>query len=291
MNNMSNMQYSVEDSANESNSMVLLMDGVVRQFRERVFTVYPNSENALLPAFTRYRAYEWFNKLEELYNIHQLPRDEEKMVVVLNCLPEQYIAKIRKILRKPTINNKYEAIKHELISACVIRYYKDVRIIYNHRFPDSMCPSAVLLEIKRLTNKNVPEWILRIIWLKQFPEHSEVLIQLMPCDLNYMATVADKLWSYSTKVHDRQYGLIDGQDNTTRRNASMMDPTIGQRYDTGHGAAVSHPNVSVPAPPTVQHYTCRFHRQHGLDAINNMQPCTCIPRRPSWTTTHHYTQN
>lgn len=146
-----------------------------------------------IPEFWNKSPAVWFARIEAQFNSKGITQDQTKYDYVVSALDVNTADEIQHILLNPPAADKYQALKHELITTFgKSQFERDSELLNLNGLGDRR-PSALLRKINALNND--PETLKRAIFLANLPtEIRSVLAAQQFPDAEQLAAAADRIW-------------------------------------------------------------------------------------------------
>jgi len=136
----------------------------------------------------------WFAQLEGQFALGGITQDATKYLYVIAHIETKYAREVRDIITQPPEAGKYEAIKKALIQRLTITQEQRTRQLLEHEELGDRKPSQFLRHLRTLAGTNVPEQLLRTLWLGRLPSQMQVILATRPDDrLDEVAEQADRI--------------------------------------------------------------------------------------------------
>ncbi|XP_029680763.1 uncharacterized protein LOC115246214 [Formica exsecta] len=112
----------------------------------------------------------WFAQLESQFTLGGITQDATKYFYVLTHLETRYACEIRDIVTQPSAQGKYDAVKKALTQRLTATQEQRICQLLEHEKLGDRKPSQFLRHLQTLANNNVPEQLLRTLWLGRLPQ-------------------------------------------------------------------------------------------------------------------------
>ncbi|XP_011878689.1 PREDICTED: uncharacterized protein LOC105567961, partial [Vollenhovia emeryi] len=160
-----------------------------------------NRVSVRIPAFWNEEPELWFAQLEGQFTLSGITADSTKYACTLSQLDSRQIKEIKDIITQPPATNKYEAVKKALIQRLSISQEQRTRQLLELEEIGDRKPSQFLRHLRTLAGNNVPDTLLRTLWLGRLPNQMQmVLATRLEDPLNNVAEQADRIHEMSSKT-------------------------------------------------------------------------------------------
>lgn len=227
----------------------------------------------------------WFAQLEGQFSLAGISADITKFNYIVANLEYKYIIEIKDIIKNPPPTDKYEKIKHELISRLSSSQEQRVRQLLTHEDVGDRKPSQFLRHLQGLAGPNVPDDFIRSLWSGRLPTHIQVIIASQPrSTLDELATLADtvndvivqpQVNEASANTNPVVMELKTSIAELTRQVAALTSLSSSRsrakgRYGDRHSRSRSHSRDA-----TVERQ-CWYHRRFKGKATKCIPPCSYV---------------
>ncbi|KOX73840.1 hypothetical protein WN51_13918 [Melipona quadrifasciata] len=150
------------------------------------------------PPFNRENLKLWFLQVEAAMRLNRLTSDSSRFNYIIPCIPSDLCTtSIMNIIETPPDSNKYDTLKSKLLELFgkseETKIHQLLRIC---RMSDEK-PSHFLQRMRSMVEKNMPDSVLKIIFLEQIPQSVCNALAVRPdADLTTLALLADRVMEF-----------------------------------------------------------------------------------------------
>lgn len=150
-----------------------------------------------LPPFNRENLKLWFLQDEAGMKSSKLNSDTSKFDHVISRIPSDIALLIQNNIETPLETNKHDTLKNKLLKIFGKSEETKVRqLLKTCRMGDEK-PSHFLQRMKSKVDRNVPDSVLKIIFLEQLPQSLYDVLAINPeADLTTLALLADRVMEF-----------------------------------------------------------------------------------------------
>ncbi|XP_071634203.1 uncharacterized protein [Temnothorax longispinosus] len=143
----------------------------------------------------------WFAQLETQFTISGITQDSTKYFYALSQLDSRQIKEIKDVVTQPPEVNKYETVKRALIQRMSVSQQQRTRQLLEVEELGDRKPSQFLRHLRTLAGENVPDSLLRTLWLGRLPTQMQMVLATRTEDpLNSVAEQADRIHEMTSKA-------------------------------------------------------------------------------------------
>ncbi|XP_025263681.1 uncharacterized protein LOC112637690 [Camponotus floridanus] len=143
----------------------------------------------------------WFAQLEGQFILSGITQDSTKYSYVLSQLDSRQIKEVKDIITQTPEADKYETIKRALIQRMSISQEQRIRQLLELEEIGDRKPSQFLRHLRTLAGENVPDSLLRTLWLGRLPNQMQMILATCTEDrLNEVAEQADRIHEMSSRA-------------------------------------------------------------------------------------------
>ena len=152
-----------------------------------------------LPPFKKENPKFWFIQVESAMQVAKITSDNTKFHYIISQLEPEILSLIADVVETPPAIEKYQTIKRRLLEMFTQSEESKVRhLLRTCRMGDEK-PSHFLQRLKNLAGNNVPDSILKTIFLEQIPSSlHDILMASDNNDLARLALLADKISEFKS---------------------------------------------------------------------------------------------
>ncbi|XP_029675768.1 uncharacterized protein LOC115243157 [Formica exsecta] len=228
----------------------------------------------------------WFAQLESQLTLGGITQDTTKYSYVLAHLETRYAREIQDIVMQPPAQGKYEAVKRALTQRLTATQEQRIRQLLEHEELGDRKPSQFLRHLQTLANNNVPEQLLRTLWLGRLPQQAQVILATRTEDrLEDVAEQADRITEVTSRmtvaVATATQPSIEDQIKALTQQVEMLSAQIRERHSRSRSRARnqaprerSSSRVHKRREANKDDGQCFFHQRFGVEAKKCRQPCT-----------------
>ncbi|XP_071581987.1 uncharacterized protein [Temnothorax nylanderi] len=143
----------------------------------------------------------WFAQLEGQFTLSGITQDTTKYSYALSQLDSRQIKEIKDVVTQPPEADKYEAVKKALIQRMSVSQEQRTRQLLELEELGDRKPSQFLRHLRTLAGENVPDSLLRTLWLGRLPTQMQMVLATRTEDpLNNVAEQADRIHEMTSKA-------------------------------------------------------------------------------------------
>ncbi|GBN26831.1 hypothetical protein AVEN_249245-1 [Araneus ventricosus] len=236
------------------------------------------------PPFWRQNPKLYFAQIESQFAIAGITKDESKYHHVVAAIETDVIAQVSDIILNPPEELKYEALKERLIEQFADSETHRLKLLLQELQLGDDRPTQLLCKMRDLSSQ-VPEDLLKNLWLQRLPTAVQQILAVSTGDLDALAKMADKVLdvTYSSSIH-----LVEGPNggckdcHTLRRQIEELSKSVKDLQDTrtkwrrqsrspARGRFSGSRSSSRRFDPSAG--ICWFHHKFGSTARHCKKPC------------------
>lgn len=154
-----------------------------------------------IPPFWNDEPELWFAQLEGQFTLSGITQDSTKYSYVLSQLDSRQIKEVKDIITQAPAADKYMTIKTALIQRMSVSQEQRTRQLLELEEIGDRKPSQFLRHLRTLAGDNVPDSLLRTLWLGRLPAQMQMILATRTEDrLNDVADQADRIHEMSSKA-------------------------------------------------------------------------------------------
>ncbi|KAK9293481.1 hypothetical protein QLX08_011588 [Tetragonisca angustula] len=150
-----------------------------------------------LPPFNKENLKLWFLQVEAGMRASKISGDMSKFDHVISRLPSDVALLIQNIIEIPPENNKYDTLKNKLLE--LFGKSEEIRVrqlLKTCRMGDEK-PSHFLQRMRSMVDRNVPDSVLKTVFLEQVPQFLYDVLAVNPeADLTTLALLVDRVMEF-----------------------------------------------------------------------------------------------
>jgi len=139
----------------------------------------------------------WFIQLESRFVTANITDDETKFHYVVGALDGDILTYVSDILEKPPVSNKYQKLKQVLAERLSESEEKKLKKLLRDIELGDKKPSFLLREMQQLAGGQLPEDLLKSLWLQRLPVQVQTILMTSTDSLNNLSKMADKIHEVS----------------------------------------------------------------------------------------------
>ncbi|XP_070162446.1 uncharacterized protein [Polyergus mexicanus] len=245
-----------------------------------------NGENIInklaikIPPFWNDEPELWFAQLEGQFVLSGITQDTTKYSYVLSQLDSRQIKEVKDIITQPPDANKYEAIKRALIQRLSVSQEQRTRQLLELEEIGDRKPSQFLRHLRTLAANNVPDSLLRTLWLGRLPPQMQMILATRAEDhLNDVAEQADRIHEMASRgvvaTTTAPRETLEAQILALARKVSTLSTHFSRsRSRERRPARKKSQNRSESQSKNYNKGYCFYHNRFGGKAKKCTQPCT-----------------
>ncbi|XP_025267510.1 uncharacterized protein LOC112639004 [Camponotus floridanus] len=225
----------------------------------------------------------WFAQLEGQFALGGITQDATKYLYVIAHIETKYAREVRDIITQLPEAGKYKAIKKALIQRLTITHEQRTRQLLEHEELGDRKPSQFLRHLRTLAGSNVPEQLLRTLWIGRLPSQMQVILTTRTEDrLEEVAEQADRIAEVTsrsvaatTNSTTEKQTLEDQIKKLTEQIAKLNNRQFYRSKSRSKNWSPRRRSQSRSQSRTNQENEeiCYYHRRFGSKANKCQQPC------------------
>ncbi|XP_070152059.1 uncharacterized protein [Polyergus mexicanus] len=248
-----------------------------------------NEENAVnklaikIPPFWNDEPELWFAQLEGQFILSGITQDTTKYSYVLFQIDSRQIKEVKDIITHPPDANKYEAIKRALIQRLSVSQEQRTRQLLELEEIGDRKPSQFLRHLRTLAANNVPDSLLRTLWLGGLPNQMQMILATRAEDcLNDVAEQADRIHEMSSRAVVAATTAPKESLETQIQALAKRVATLSTHLTRSRSRDRRHDRKRSQSRNQRKDYDkrhCFYHNRFGDKAKKCTQPCTYISEK------------
>lgn len=226
----------------------------------------------------------WFAQIENQFAIARITSEDTKFSYVAGNLDAKYMREVRDILMNPPQTNKYLHLKTHLIKRLSASHQEKTRRLLEHEEMGDRKPSQFLRHLQGLAGANVPDNLIRSLWLSRLPRSMQAILATQAqADLTTAAELADAVAETTTGQHiaetsasSNHFEAMIGQ--VTARMDAMTTQIIAALSSRQQGSVRRRFRSRSRSRSRQQVVSkdgwCWYHARFGDKARKCVEPCT-----------------
>ncbi|XP_026688893.1 uncharacterized protein LOC113473488, partial [Diaphorina citri] len=152
-----------------------------------------------IPKFLKMDPVTYFVIVESQFSVCNIMSDEQRFTQLTARLEADVLEEVSDVIRKPETRT-YASLKAALIKRFSQSDEERLSKLLEHTEAGDRSPGQLLREIQNLAGSDVPENIVRGLWMKKLPTMSQQMLQALSTSLSLsqQAEVADKMHTVSS---------------------------------------------------------------------------------------------
>lgn len=185
-----------------------------------------------IPPFWRSDPVLWFAQVEAQFHTTNTRSDTTKYFTVIAALDCAVLQQVSDLIAAPPEQQKYEALKKQLIAAFSDSKEKQLRKLLTELELGDQRPTQLLRHMKTLADNKVNDDLLKTLWLQRMPTSVQLVLSASQgVELAKMAEIADKIIEVSASNPSTIAAVASANPTpVTQRNAAnethLRNPTI-----------------------------------------------------------------
>ncbi len=221
-----------------------------------------NAVTLKLPEFWQANPTGWFRTVESQFVLRGITVDNTKFHYVVASLGSSTSAELEGFLANPPDNNKYDAIKAELLKIYQLSQPSKKRLLMNLPDLGDRKPSELLRYMKTLHQADKDDVLFMVIFVSKLPAKVRPILAALECDdIDVLAARADEVLA-------------------EHASAASHAPVPLMHMDQS-GSNKGSPAATATALQPKTDSLCRYHRRWGADAHRCLKPCTWTGSAPA----------
>ena len=154
-----------------------------------------------IPPFWNDEPELWFAQLEGQFTLSGITQDATKYSYVLSQLDSRQIKEVKDTITQAPEADKFGTIKRALIQRMSVSQEQRTRQFLDQEEIGDRKPSQFLRHLRTLAGDNIPDSLLRTLWLGRLPNQMQLILATRTEDrLNDVAEQADRIHEMTSKV-------------------------------------------------------------------------------------------
>lgn len=112
----------------------------------------------------------WFTRVESIFIRRGVSDSVERYLEVISVLPARYAKEVRDVIMRPADKDSYSCLKEQLIRRLGSSQEEKTRQLLESATMGSDKPSQFLRRMQALAGSDVPESMIRGLWIRRLPE-------------------------------------------------------------------------------------------------------------------------
>ncbi|KAI5715360.1 hypothetical protein M8J77_014786 [Diaphorina citri] len=239
----------------------------------------PPTMSLALPKFFKGDPVTYFVIVESQFTVANILSDEQKFTQLTARLDPEILAEVADVIRNPATRN-YPALKEALTKRFTQSEEERLSKLLGHMEVGDRSPGQLLRDIQNLAGAEVPENLIRGLWLKKLPALTQQMLQALSTSLSLQqqADIADKMHSVqpspTVSAVSPSPSAGPSQDPLTLLTQQVAQLTMTlEKFMTGQqGGSRSRSNTRSQTPSTKRY--CRIHYKYREKARKCQEPST-----------------
>lgn len=236
------------------------------------------------PPFWPERPELWFAQLEGQFTLTGVTTDVTKYSYVLTHIETRYAREIRDIVTRPPAEGKYEAVKTALIQRLTATQEQRTRQLLEHEELGDRKPSQFLRHLRTLADANIPEQLLRTLWMGRLPTQVQVILATCTTDrIEDVAEQADCIievisrTTIAAAISTPANSLLEEQIKTLTQQVerlTMQARRSRARSQSRNRTPRERSKSRTDKQAITDNSLCFYHQRFGEEARKCQQPCS-----------------
>ena len=274
---------------------VKLDDDVARKDSPSVSAV-----NIKLPPFWPHDPTLWFAQIEATFDTMNVRSQARKFAYVVSSLQPEYAQEIRDILISPPAQDRYDALKSELIKRTSSSEQKRLQQLLTSEELGDRKPSQLLRRMQQLMGSStLQENLLKQLFLQRLPQNAQLILASTrdAMDIAQLADLADKIMETSSHavstlaafssapatappappgdIQRLQAQISHLTTQVQALSSRLMDRgRSGDRHYNDRRQRSDSRGAPSRRSPSQQQGECWYHRRYGANAHKCESPCS-----------------
>ncbi|XP_077262041.1 uncharacterized protein LOC143897329 [Temnothorax americanus] len=143
----------------------------------------------------------WFAQLEGQFVLSGVTQDSTKYSYAISQLDSRQIKEIKDVITQPPEADKYGTVKRALVQRMSVSQEQRTRQLLEHEELGDRRPTQFLRHLRTLAGENIPDSLLRTLWLGRLPTTMQTVLATRAEDpLNSVAEQADRIHEMTNKA-------------------------------------------------------------------------------------------
>lgn len=232
---------------------------------------------ARLPTFYEEDPVLWFIQVEAIFATTRVTTEEKRYQAVISQLPFKILTQVIDLARQQPEQEPYTTLKRRLLTVfSESKERKILRLLEDTQLGD-MKPSQLLRHMQGLAEADVPNEVIKTIWLRALPPQARsILAAVVDEDLNNLAKIADRIsetvFASSVPIATADSPAVNTIDTLVEEIRSLKTELRRRKpRPPKHRPARSTSRKRPPLPPVT---LCYFHKRFGKNARKCEKPCS-----------------
>lgn len=248
-----------------------------------------------LPEFISSDPELWFAMVEGSFIGSDVKNEKTKFGYIIAALPPKFATEVKDIILKPPTDNPYTKLREELIKRLSATQEEKTKQLLEREEIGDRKPSQFLRHLQNLADTNVPETLLKTLWMSRLPSSIQIALTLVKNEtIEKLAAHADNILEASRPTISQISETSHSADITTKLSqlalsfsqeiAGLRQEIATLRNSRSRTTSPAHNNHSRSRSRshsrTRAHDTCWYHYKFGKAAKNCQQPCKFSGKDP-----------
>ncbi|XP_011883567.1 PREDICTED: uncharacterized protein LOC105570738 [Vollenhovia emeryi] len=224
----------------------------------------------------------WFAQLEGQFTISEITQDSTKYSYALSQLNSSQIKEIKDVITQPPAADKYKAVKQALIQRMSVSQEQRTRQLLELEELGDRKPSQFLRHLRTLAGNNVPDSLLRTLWLERLPQQAQMILATRTDDrLNDVAEQADRIHEMTNKAvvastYTPSATSLEAKVEALIKQVASLTTHLSRdkKRDKKSERKRSRSRSQKSAKGANNEKHCYYHNRFGEKAQKCTQPCT-----------------
>lgn len=234
-----------------------------------------------LPPFCRPDPELWFISVEAQFETARprITSNNTKLNHILAKIQPEHLRGIADILRDPT-KRDYDRIKSAIIKRFGESPEEKLNKLLGPLEIGDKAPSELLRDIQNLAGPDVPSPMIRGIWMRKLPSHTQQILQVSDSeDLNKLAEMADKIQSVHIPAVAAVSSRTPSDIDLLKKQVEVLTEAVNRLVSQSHSRSRSRSNTPFaqrrPSATTDSNRgnLCFYHSKFGNKAVKCLTPC------------------
>lgn len=218
----------------------------------------------------------WFITAEQKFISYGITSKDVKFGKVVDALDSSIIVQVANIMKDPTLENKYDAVKKQLIDIYKTSEENKIQKILSEAFLGDKKPSQLYREMKDLACNKIAEDFLLSLWMKKLTPQIEQNLR----GLRTIST-SDQILLIADGMVECSGSRVDAikestQDNLMKEVSTKLDKVIElleSRFQPRQSRPTSRSNSRNSRTNSFEKH-CYYHRRFKDKATKCISPCS-----------------
>lgn len=241
--------------------------------------IRPHVVSLNIPRFYKPDPEMFFINIESQFELAGIQDDKSKFTHLTSKLEPEILGEVADVIRNPTLRS-YTTLKKAILKRFAQSEEERLNKLLGSMEIGDKNPSQVLRDIQRLAGSDVPETMIRGLWMKKLPTNVQQILQAVSSSpLSQQADVADKVMTVNTpsisavSIQDPQ---IEALTQKVNEMSQLLSNLLKSRSRSHTQSSSGHRQSSLgQRSQTPSRRYCHIHYKYREEARRCASPTSC----------------